>query len=107
MVSIPENPKDQFLFFIDNPIVAGEPGGNALIKEFKALMASVLGSDGASTAMAALFADDSTADSALLQSESSQARDDSHEAKGDDSASAALGLVLGLFGGLARGELDV
>ena len=53
MASIPESPKDQFLFFVDNPIVAGEPGGKAIIKGFLALVAPVVGGDSAaSSAMA-------------------------------------------------------
>ena len=43
MTSIPDSPKDQFLFFIDNPLVAAEPGGEALIAAFRALVRFALG----------------------------------------------------------------
>ena len=104
MTSIPDNPKEQFLFFIDNPIVAGEPGGKALIEGFLALVAPLIGGGGeaASSAMAALFDDELFAASAPV--EGAPAGDSGGKGGGHhgDDAGAALGLALGLLGGFAR-----
>ena len=62
MTSIPDSPKHQFLFFFDNKLVAGEPGGNALVAEFYGLLGPMLGLDGKSTGKAEMtFAPESFA----------------------------------------------
>ena len=109
MTSIPDNPKDQFLFFIDNPIVAGEPGGKALIEGF-ALMSPLIGGGGqggASSAMAALF--DSDPSFAAAPAEGAPAGDSGGKGGGHhgDDVGAGVSLALGLLGGLARGDLDI
>ncbi len=108
MASIPENPKDQFLFLIDNPIVAGEPGGLALIKGFLELVIPLVsGHSVASSAMAAMFDDDLFATAAPI--EGAPAGDSGGHGGGHgDDAGAALELALGLLGGFAKGgELDL
>ena len=110
MTSIPESPKDQFLFFIDNPIVAGEPGGHALIKGFLELVTPLIGGhSAASSAMAALFDDDLFAAAAPVEGapvdESGGHGGGGH---GHDDSGAALELAFGLLGGFAKGgELDL
>ena len=70
MASIPEDPADQFLFFIDNRIVAGEPGGQAIDHGIPALVVPVWASDSAaSSAMAAMFDDELFSAAAPVESE--------------------------------------
>ena len=108
VASIPDNPKDQFLFFIDNPIVAGEPGGKALIEGFLALVAPVVGGSGdsSSSAMAALFDSGLFASAPVEGAPAGDSGGKGDEHQGND-AGVALGAVLGLLGGLARGDLDI
>lgn len=58
VTSIPGSPKDQLLFFIDNPIIAGEPGGQALIAAYKELISSLLGDGGGASGSASPFDSD-------------------------------------------------
>jgi hypothetical protein len=107
MASIPENPRDQLLFFIDNPLVAGQPGGQGIIDKYKALLDALLGGDdGGSSAKAALFGDDPFAASAPV--EGVPADDTGHSdggGSGDDGGGFTL--ALGLLGGFAKGEIDI
>jgi hypothetical protein len=108
MTSFPDNPSDQLLFLIDNPLVAGQPGGKAFIEDFKALLDAVLRhDDGGSSAMAALFGDDLFAASAPV--EAAPAGDGGHHhgkgGGGDDGS--GLAPALGLFGALVKNELDI
>lgn len=110
MASIPEDPTEQFLFFIDNPIVAGEPGGHALITEFLQLVVPLISEPStASSAMAALFDDDPFAAAAPVEgAPAGDSHGDKGGGNGGDDAGAALDLALGLLGGFARGgELDL
>jgi hypothetical protein len=106
MTSIPDNPKDQFLFFIDNPIVAGEPGGKALIEGFLALVAPVVGGGSASSAMAALFDSESSFASAPVEGQPAGDTDRGGGHGGGD-AGAGFGLALGLLGAFAKADLDI
>jgi hypothetical protein len=108
MTSIPETPKDQFLFFVDNPLVAAEPGGEALIAAFRALLDSLLDGDvgNGASAMAALFDAGLSSASAPIEGEPADGAGTGGGHHGDD-AGAAVGLVLGLLGALARGDLDI
>ena len=107
MASIPENPKDQFLFFVDNPIVAGEPGGKAIIKGFLHWSPpSVGGHSAASSAMAAMFDDELFSAAAPVEGEPHSGS--GGDKGGGDDAGAGLELALGLLGGFAKGgELDL
>ena len=108
MTSIPETPKDQFLFFVDNPLVAAEPGGEALIAAFRALVDSLLDGDAGhgASATAALFDAGLFSASAPVEGEpaAGAGKGDGHHG---DGSGAAVGLVLGLLGGLAWGDLDI
>lgn len=103
MTSIPDGPRDQLLFFFDNPLVVGEPGGKALISDFKSLVKSLLDDDG-SSAGASQFA--AFAASAPVEAEpsgdagKSDAEPGSHEGAG-------VTLALGLLGTFAKGDLDI
>jgi hypothetical protein len=108
MTSIPDTPKDQFLFFVDNTLVAAEPGGEALIAAFRALVDSLLGDDAGdgSSAMAALFDSELFSASAPVEGEPAGESGKGGGNHGDD-AGATVGLVLGLLGGLAMGDIDI
>jgi len=110
MTSIPENPKHQFLFFFDNKLVAGEPGGNALIADFYGLIGPMIGLDGKSSAKADMtFAPESIAP---LDMAADTGRGGGHGGKGHGSGGeghgdTGLDAALGLLGGLARGDLEI
>lgn len=108
MASIPEDPRDQLLFFIDNPLVAGRPGGEAIIDRYKALLDALLGGDdGGSSTKAALFGDNPLAASAPV--EGAPADDTGHGDHGNGGSDDGEGitLALGLLGGFAKGEIDI
>jgi hypothetical protein len=108
MTSIPVTPKDQFLFFIDNPLVAAEPGGETLIAAFRALVDALLdgGAGDGSSAMPGALGSGLFFASAPVEGEPAGESGKGGGNHGDD-AGAAVGLVLGLLGGLARGDLDI
>ena len=111
MTSIPESPKQQFLFFFDNKLVAGEPGGNALIADFYGLLGPMLGLDGKASGKADLsFAPESFAVPDLPASTGGAHRGDGgngHGNGGEGDGGSGLDTALGLLGGLARGDLDI
>lgn len=105
MASIPDNPRDQLLFFIDNPIVAGEPGGKAIVDGYRALIDGLLGGGDGSSASAALFGDAPFA--AAPPPETAPSRDAGHSKGGGGHDTGGVTLALGLLGGIANGDLDI
>jgi hypothetical protein len=106
MASIPEDPRDQLLFFIDNPLVAGEPGGNAIIDAYGTLLDALLGGEGGGpSATAALFGDVSFAASAPVETVPADQAGHGKGGSGDDGAGVTL--ALGLLSGFAKGEIDI
>lgn len=110
MTSIPDSPLQQFLFFFDNKLLAGEPGGKALIADFHGLLGPMLGLDGTSSgkaemtfAPAAFVAPDGTAESGGAGGSGGKG----HGRGGAGHEGSALDTALGLLGGLARGDLDI
>jgi hypothetical protein len=104
MASIPEDPRDQLLFFVDNPIVAGEPGGKALVANFTALVNGLLGG---SSAKAGLFGGDPIAASAPVEGGPADDTGRSDHGNGGSHGGEGITLALGLLGGIARGDLDI
>lgn len=113
MASIPNDPKDQFFFFFDNPAVAGEPGGKALIKAFNGLMGSLLGyqPDDKTTPKASLFGQEPLPFAAALGAEAGTGGDKGGKGKANGGeghhADDGIALALSLLNAFGRGELDI
>jgi hypothetical protein len=108
MTSIPDHPKEQLLFFFDNPLLAAEPGGNKLIAAYLELVAPLIGLPGhgqGSSSMAGAF-EPGAAFAPQGSSGDSGGGGGGHHGK-DGHADPALVTMLGLVGGLARGDLDL
>jgi hypothetical protein len=104
--SIPENPKDQFAFFFDNPVIGGEPDGKGLIKDFYDLLGSLVGIKDASGKAGMFAAADpfASAEMAPPAGDGSGKGAGDHHGQHDD---AGIELALHLLGGLGRGDLDI
>ena len=104
--SIPENPKDQFAFFFDNAVVAGEPGGKALIKDLYDLLGPLVGIENAS-GKAGMFAPEDPFASAEMATPAADGGGKKANDHHGDRDGTGLDLALHLLGGLARGDLDI
>ncbi len=105
MTSTPDNPKQQFLFFFDNKLVEGQPGGKALIAGFHELVGPLLGSAGHSAGDARLFAPDTF--SAPDTTTGSGGRGGNKAEGGNGHEAAGIELAAGLLDGFSRGDLDL
>ena len=105
MTSIPDNPKQQFLFFLDNKLVEGQPGGKALIADFHELVGPLFGLAGHSAGGAGPFTPDAFAVPDPAPGNGGSAGNKAGTGKGHEAA--GIELAAGLLDGLSRGDLDI
>ena len=109
MALIPDHPKEQLLFFFDNPLVAAEPGGNALIGDFLTLLAPLVGrgGDGGGSSSSGPAWSDPGGSSTPPEGSSADVSGGKGGGNHGTQADAALGAIVGLVAGIARGDLDL